>query len=132
MEGALSSGIAPVKFENWAGRLRAHALREDLSAVGGDFRQHFTPPLEYEAEMFGALYVLEGSRLGGQVLARMAGASTDPAVRSATKYFRHGARAGHWRSFVDALEASDAVRRQPERTMNAAVRTFEAFEAAFA
>lgn len=132
MEGALSAGIAPVLFENWAGRLRSHALRDDLRNVGGDFRQLFAAPIENEAEMFGALYVLEGSRLGGRVLARMADESADAGVRGATKYFRHGERAGHWRSFIDKLEASNAVRRAPERAKRAALETFEAFEAAFA
>jgi heme oxygenase len=132
MEGALSAGVAPVLFENWAGRLRAHALRADLDALSGDFRQHFAAPIESEAEALGALYVLEGSRLGGRVLARLAGESADERVRGATRYFRQGERAGHWRSFLDKLESSPAMRAQPERAKRAALDTFAAFEAAFA
>lgn len=132
MEGALSSGVAPVLFENWAGRLRSHALRADLDALNTDFRQRFAAPIENEAEALGALYVLEGSRLGGRVLARMAGESADERVRGATRYFRHGERGGHWRSFIDKLEASSAVREKPERAKRAALDTFAAFEAAFA
>jgi heme oxygenase (biliverdin-IX-beta and delta-forming) len=131
-EGALSAGIAPALFGNWAGRLRAHALRADLAALGASFRQRFAAPIESEAEAFGALYVLEGSRLGGRVLARMADESGDEVVQGATRYFRHGERAGHWRSFLDAMERSSAVRREPERAKHAAIATFEAFEATFA
>lgn len=132
LEGALTAGIAPALFGNWAGRLRAHALRADLSALDGDFRQHFAAPIESEAEALGALYVLEGSRLGGQVLARMADASADASVRGATRYFRHGAGAGHWRGFLATLEASRAVQAAPSRARNAALSAFEVFEAAFA
>lgn len=82
--------------------------------------------------MFGVLYVLEGSRLGGRVLARMADESGDAAVRGATTYFRHAEHAGHWRNFIEALESSAAVRRQRERAARAALQTFEAFETAFA
>lgn len=131
-ESALSAGIAPVKFENWAGRLRAHALRADLEHLGAAFTQRFAAPIEDEAEMFGALYVLEGSRLGGRVLARMADESGDAMVRGATRYFRHAEREGHWRSFLDAMENSEAVRAAPKRTTQSALTTFEAFEAAFA
>lgn len=131
MEGALSAGIAPVLFENWAGHLRAHALRDDIAALGGRFRADRAAPVESEAEAFGVLYVLEGSRLGGQVLARMAEESADAEVRGATRYFRHGARAGHWRSFLGKLEASRGVQAYPERARRAAVSTFQAFEAAF-
>ncbi len=131
LEGALSAGIAPALFANWSGRLRSHALRSDLDALGGCFRLTRTAPIEDEAAAFGTLYVLEGSRLGGQVLARMAGESDDRTVRGATRYFRHGEKAGLWRSFVEALEASPGVRARPEQAQDAARDAFAAFEAAF-
>lgn len=132
LEGALSAGIAPALFGNWAGRLRSHALRGDLVALGGCYRQTRVAPLEDEASAFGALYVLEGSRLGGQVLARMAEASADEEVRGATRYFRHGQGAGLWRSYITALEDSPGVRAHPERAKRAAREAFASFEAAFA
>lgn len=132
LESALSAGVAPVLFANWAGRLRAHALRADVEALGGAYRQRFAAPIEHEADALGALYVLEGSRLGGRVLARMAGESNDAGVRGATCYFSHGANAGHWRSYLAVLETSPAVRATPARTTRAALDAFSAFEAAFA
>jgi len=131
-EIGLSAGIAPVLFTSWASRLRGHALRKDLIALEAPFRARAVAPIEDEAEALGALYVLEGSRLGGQVLARMASASADPVVRNATRYFRHGERQGLWRTFLDRLESSRAVRDNPERAKRGAVNAFEAFEAAFA
>ncbi|WP_395645964.1 biliverdin-producing heme oxygenase [Terricaulis sp.] len=132
LESALSSGIAPVLFDNWAARLRAHALRRDLSALERPVHERFGAPVEDEAAALGVLYVLEGSRLGGQMLARMARASTDDRVRSATAFFTHGAGGGLWRTYLARLEASEAVKRQPENAVRAALAAFGAFEAAFA
>lgn len=132
LEGALTAGVAPVLFTNWAERLRTHALRKDVAAVGGRFAEHTAPAIESEAEALGTLYVLEGSRLGGQVLARMACESRDPQVRDATRYFLHGARGGLWRSFLERLEQSPAVNAEPARATHAALAAFATFQGAFA
>lgn len=129
-EGALTAGVAPALFANWSGRLRGHALRADLNTLGVGFRQTRRAPIEDEAAALGALYVLEGSRLGGQVLARMAEASSDTDVRGATRYFRHGQGGALWRGFIETLENSDAVRTRPHAAAHAALDTFAAFEAA--
>lgn len=131
-ESALGAGIAPALLKDWPARVRSEALRADLAALGGGYRLQSAPAIDDEAAAFGALYVLEGSRLGGRVLARLAEESADAGVRAATQYFRHQEHAGHWRSFVEALEASEAVRRHPDRAERAALETFAAFEAAFA
>lgn len=132
IEGALTAGVAPVLFTNWSGRLRAHALRSDVALLGGDFREHSAPAIENEAEAFGTLYVLEGSRLGGQVLARIAQESRDERVREATRYFQHGARKGLWRDFLERLEQSPAVSADPKRATHAALSAFATFQGAFA
>jgi len=132
LESGLTAGIAPVLFSNWAARLRAHALRRDLALLDAPFLARQGAAIDSEAEAFGVLYVLEGSRLGGQVLAQMARSSRDPGVQAATRYLGHGARSGLWRSFLERLEASPAVRDDIKRAKRAAVGAFEAFEAAFA
>lgn len=132
LEVGLSAGVAPVLFTSWASRLRGHALRKDLLALEAPYRGRGAAPIEDEAEALGALYVLEGSRLGGQVLARMAADSADPVVRGATRYFRHGERQGLWRGFLERLESSRAVREHPDRAERGALKAFAAFEAAFA
>lgn len=56
--------------ENWSGRTAA--LMADLQALGGEapVDSIFALP-EGEAARWGALYVIQGSRLGGAVLAKM-------------------------------------------------------------
>jgi len=132
LEAGLSAGVAPKLLPDWAERRRAAALCEDVVSLGGEFNARVAPAIEDEAEVVGALDVLEGSRLGCRVLARMAEESADADVRGATRYFRHAESAGHWRSFLACLENAPAVRRRPDRAVRAARAAFQSFSAAFA
>jgi heme oxygenase len=132
LETALATGVASRLFYDLPERSRALSLSLDLREVGGPFHLRTAAPIEDEAEAFGVLYVLEGSRLGGRILAKRASESGDTKVRGATRYFRHAEKAGHWQSFLARLEQSDAVRAAPERASAAALRAFAAFEAALA
>ncbi|MGE0597356.1 MAG: biliverdin-producing heme oxygenase [Hyphomonadaceae bacterium] len=131
LESALANGAWPRLFADWRMRARAQALRADLMQLGGHFVEERAAPIEDDAAAFGALYVLEGSRLGGRVQARMVQASADPVVRGATNFFHHGAGQPFWRDFIVALNASPAVAAQPERARAAALDAFARFEAAF-
>lgn len=131
LEGALASGAWPRLFADWRMRARAQALRADLAQLDGLFVTETAAPIEDEAEAFGALYVLEGSRLGGRMLARMAQASSDPVVRGATNFFHHGAGQPFWRDFVVALDASQAVADHPARAREAALAAFARFDASY-
>jgi len=112
---------------------RADCLRGDLSALG----RPVPPPLTIAASgagaahdgwCHGALYVLEGSRLGGRVLAGRVPDGLPHAYLSAA----HGP--GGWRAFLDALgarlDAGDAAFR--EGAVTGAVETFALFERAAA
>ena len=113
---------------DWPGRSRAAALAEDLAMVGGhpgDGLALASPVLPPAA--FGMLYVLEGSRLGGAVLARRLQANPDLNCRSATRYFRHGDGLKLWPSFVVAFERSPDVRDNYEVVVSSALATFELF-----
>ncbi|GAA3996661.1 hypothetical protein GCM10022211_02180 [Sphingomonas humi] len=78
----------------------------------------------------GALYVLEGSRLGGAILARHVGAAADPRCRTATRYLLHGEGERLWPSFVSYFNASDVVRHSLPEVIAAARHTFSLFETA--
>ncbi|MCJ2032930.1 biliverdin-producing heme oxygenase [Methylobacterium sp. J-068] len=116
---------------DWSARRRAGALRADLSGLGiadaGDSGEALPPTLS-GAEAPGLLYVLEGSRLGGQVLLRQVLASPDPVVRENARFLRHGEGQRLWPSFAAWLglhpvsEHADAIR--------GALRAFALFEAA--
>ena len=113
---------------------RAGLLRADVAALGGDpgaVRDAAVPPLASLADGFGALYVLEGSALGGQILAREAEAALGLGGVG-TRFFRSDGRppGAAWRAFGRAL---DGYLVTPERLAHArrtAEATFDAFEQA--
>lgn len=109
-------------------RPRTSALAGDLAALG----EAVPAPLPFaatgDAARWGALYVIEGSRLGGQLLARSLPAGMPAAYLSA----RH--LPGEWRTLLAALDAraaaADAVWR--ETAMAGARDTFALYARAAA
>ena len=115
---------------DWPERTRRAAITADLKEFGLEPR-----PLQLRrtrpspSEMFGILYVLEGSRLGAQLSLAQDSRSTDPRIRQASHYLRaHDPQ--FWRSFVKVLEASQDAANQHEIT-SGAVYAFALFQRAF-
>jgi heme oxygenase len=130
LESALeANGIASL-LPDWDRRRRRDAIVDDLAALGSPFR----PPPEAgvpggSAALWGAAYVLEGSRLGARYLAREAARSENAKVRDNTRYLLHGQEDGLWPSFVERLEAGDAA-GNPEGCLAGAVLAFGLFRQA--
>jgi heme oxygenase (biliverdin-IX-beta and delta-forming) len=93
-------------------RRKAHLLRADLRALGWTAERVDALPvrraaLPGRAALFGAMYVLEGAHLGGQIIARhvAAGLGLTPETGLAF-YTGYGARTGAlWRGFQERLES---------------------------
>jgi heme oxygenase len=130
LEQALASARVHEILPDWDARARSTALQGDLQALG------VQPPAAHvkvaavggEARKFGMLYVLEGSRLGAKILARHVQASSDPRIRAAMRYLRHGEDQPFWPSFVARLEASTATARAPHEAVAGALAPFALFE----
>ena len=107
----------------WRGRTAL--LAEDLAALGA-----IAPsPLPFAAgsgERWGALYVIEGSRLGGMLLARRIG-SGQPAAYLGAKHLP-----GEWRALLGAIDAHAAGEAEPWRAaaVEGARRAFGLYRAA--
>lgn len=100
-------------------RSRREALAADLAALG----QVMPAPLSFdiaddEATCWGALYVTEGSRLGGVMLARQVGEGLPRA------YLESGFGAGEWRAFRHALDAAAGDDAWIDRAVAAAETVF--------
>lgn len=112
---------------------RTQALRADLAALGAAPDAPAQLALATSrAAAFGCAYVMEGSTLGGVVLARAVEASLAGAP---TRYLRlRGERtAASWRGFVERLGLFDRGASAAERAaaVEAARATFDAYTAAF-
>jgi heme oxygenase len=115
---------------DWHGRTAA--LLADLAALDGavpdelDFALPAGPQGESEAARWGALYVLEGSRLGGAVLAKQVSEGLPAAYLGA----RHPQ--GAWRALLERLDAADEGPDWRDQAVAGAKALFGAYRAAAA
>jgi heme oxygenase len=125
MEDALTGAGAAELVTDWAMHRRAPLLRADLAQMGlpapGPVR---VPDVQGEAELLGALYVLEGSRLGGAVLRR----SVPPTFPAS--FLNAPQSAGRWTTFVTGLDQLLNTQQRLDAAVCAAVATFACFEQA--
>ena len=71
VEQAIDAADTLAVVPDWPERRRADLLRQDLSELGAAPGEYLDPPaLASPSAVLGAIYVLEGSRLGGRLLAR--------------------------------------------------------------
>lgn len=124
MEVALEqAGIAQL-LDDWPARARRHALLEDLEALGIPAPAPLPPPeLPDPASCWGAAYVLEGSRLGGRILAQRL-RQIDPGAPAG--YLEAGDVARLWPRFLARLETAAAPDAWPAM-LAAAEATFSRF-----
>jgi heme oxygenase len=118
-----------------ADRRRAHLLIADLSDLGvaeprgaGAAQQG----VECFAGAFGALYVIEGSRLGGRLLARQVSAAVGDAAAGALRFLgSDGTDVGHlWHELRTALScfAADSDAATRDAVIAGALETFRCFD----
>lgn len=129
-----NAGVAQL-LPDWPDRSRRTAILSDLHSLEAGvqllaLRRSAPTP----AEVFGILYVLEGSRLGARVLLERVLASSDENVRNASAYLRHG-HPDHeggrlWQSFLQQLETNEAADDQTQ-TVSGAVYAFTMFIRSF-
>ena len=132
-ESAMALG-APTRLGR---RGRSSWLVEDLLALGVPERDIAALPLcraiavpGSEAQALGALYVLEGSTLGGVQIARALSALFESSEGAGRRFFlgygaAHGAM---WRAFLEALESYADDSAAADEAVAAAVATFDEFE----
>lgn len=124
-----NSGVAQL-LPDWPDRTRRAPILADLHRLGSQVQPlalRRTAPTP--AEMFGILYVLEGSRLGAQVLLERVLASDDANLHDASSYLRAGAPDA-WRTFLRQLETHEAADDQTQ-TVSGAVYAFTMFIRSF-
>jgi len=124
-----NAGVAAL-LTDWPQRTRREAILSDLYSLDTQAR-----PLALRRsaptapEVFGILYVLEGSRRGAQLLLERVLASDNANVRNACAYLRTG-KPELWRSFLQQLETHAAADDQTQ-TVSGAVYAFTMFIRSF-
>ncbi len=122
VEAALRDAGANDWIPGWAETMRSDGLRRDLAALSLAVpAPAVSPAFPTAPELLGGLYVLEGSRLGGAMLARTVAAGLP------SRFLAPG-NAGAWRAFTLLIDA----RLQSSTDLAAAARSatavFDLFE----
>ncbi len=111
-------------------------LRQDLLVLGFDERMvdglpecPDLPPLETAAQGFGALYVMEGATLGGQVILQALKNRLGLTPETGARFFSsYGAAIGAvWRDFVTLLDRQSGQGDEIEKSAAAVFRAFGAW-----
>jgi heme oxygenase len=130
LETALEEqGIVNV-MTDWRQRARTPALEHDLAALDVVCDPLSPPVFKGVADMLGAVYVLEASRMGARVmLARLAQHPESNSI-GATAYLRHGFGQRFWPSFLTLLENHPAAQADTASVVQGAEVAFGMFESA--
>lgn len=122
MEDALGRAGAARLLDDWPGRRRADLLRADLADLGAPTAPPVVPPgFAGESEIFGGLYVLEGSRLGGALL------SSRVPPGAPARFLTAPQATGAWRKLVGLLDLRLACPSALEAAVRSARACFECF-----
>src|ERR1700754_1138578 len=90
IEAALEVGGIERYIPDWQSRVRTPALQRDLRTLGIEYIPLPMPDFQSAAEMLGAVYVLEASRMGERVMLARLAEHPDSDAMNATAYLRHG------------------------------------------
>ena len=130
LDAQLDEKIVPA----YGQRRKAHILLEDLSAMN---LNGATPPLATDLpeissihQALGAMYVLEGSTLGGQVITKMLKQNLNLADTAYLKFFSGYGEETHkmWASFIGTLDTYAADESKHDEMIEAATNTFAKFQ----
>ena len=126
VETALDAAGAEGVVADWAARRRGDHLRHDLRDMTVTAPELFGPETLFsdKASMLGAIYVLEGSRLGGALLKR------DVPDHLPKRFLEARQDAGSWRRLLELLDEFLTRPNQVEDAIAAAKHLFARFEVA--
>lgn len=123
-EAALDrAGVAKL-VEDWPRRRRSDLLKADLADLAAPLPELFpAPDFNDSASVMGAMYVLEGSRLGGAVLKR------ELSMAMPRRFLDAHQEPGSWRKLLEIIESVLYGPEQIVAAVGAAKTLFEMFEA---
>jgi heme oxygenase (biliverdin-IX-beta and delta-forming) len=125
IEEALDSAGVARLLPDWAERKRGNALVSDLYCLKVHIPEPCPfPKVDNPAAIWGQIYVLEGSRLGGQMLKR----SLAPELPQA--FLGHRIEHGAWRTLLDRIDQALTGPADRATALDAARATFAVFEQA--
>ncbi|MDZ4367796.1 MAG: biliverdin-producing heme oxygenase [Afipia sp.] len=130
IEAALEANGIESLIPDWIQRIRTPALERDLATLNITCHPLPLPAFGSAAEMLGAVYVLEASRMGARVMLARLAEHPDSDAMNATAYLRHGFGKRFWPSFLMLLETHPAAQSDTAGVVHGAEIAFAMFESA--
>lgn len=126
LENGLTLAGVDRLLDDWPARTRTIALAHDLRRL--DVKPVAAEPVDFEkqAAMWGALYVLEGSRLGAKFLLKRIPQN----LACATHFLSHGQGEPLWQTFIARLE-DGVAENELDECIAGAMSAFQLFSTAF-
>jgi heme oxygenase (biliverdin-IX-beta and delta-forming) len=125
IEQALDAADFAEALDDWPGRRRGDAIAADLAALGEAPPAPLSAPsLDTAAAQWGAAYVVEGSRLGGALLARSVPENLPKSYLGLVQ------PPGNWRKFLEKLDKALPLPQDIALATESARATFGLFEEA--
>lgn len=128
IEAALETNGIESLIPDWTQRIRTPALERDLATLNITCNPLPLPEFGSAAEMLGAVYVLEASRMGARVMLARLAEHPDSDAMNATAYLRHGFGKRLWPSFLTLLETHPAAQSDTAGVVHGAETAFAMFE----
>jgi heme oxygenase len=134
LEDAIKTHINTTHLSDYHQRRKAGALADDITALGGTVQPIAgatdLPQLQNHLQAFGALYVIEGSTLGGQIISKMIARQLElPAGKGLSFFNGYGeASGGMWAGFRAALNEQAHNPAEEGEVITAANDTFIKFK----
>lgn len=135
LEDAVAPFISPQTLPDWPQRRKASFILNDLSALADATvdlpRASALPTIQSVPQAMGALYVMEGSTLGGKGIAKMLMKNRSTGLEEAHLQFfnGYGDHTGPmWTTFVNVLNSFSGNEQEVAQMVTAANETFSLFK----
>ena len=131
LEISIEQKIKPDILPDIAERKKSHLILQDLVALGSSITDipinNDLPDIQHQEQAIGAMYVLEGSTLGGKVIANMLTKNAAGFKNSIHYFTAYGKETGSkWRIFLDLMNQYQST-KQVETIIETANETFLKF-----
>lgn len=134
LEKLINEHVNNANLSDYDERRKTAALANDLEALGKPLSRNASgnelPVIENELHAFGAMYVIEGSTLGGQIISKMVQQHLGINDGKGLSFFNgYGEDTGRkWANFQQALNAVAADPEKEDEIIAAANETFAKFK----
>lgn len=134
VEQAIAPYLTTDLLPDYAERRNSAYLKRDIEALGGDvvvLPEAQAPEIGNSIEALGALYVMEGSIMGGPIIVKML--AKEGITKGISFFSGYGEATGQmWAKFTDVLNAGASNEQEERQAIDTANDTFKKFGDVFA